>query len=58
MDMSVSGRNHRLQNMPDLFNKECWKNKVKPDIHVSDRELTDQLSDLGINDQHAKYPGM
>ena len=32
--------------------------KVKPDIHVSNRELTDQLSDLGINDQHAKYQGM
>ena len=58
IDMSVSGRNHRLQNIPDLFSKECWKSKVKPDIHVSNRDLTDQLSDLGINDQHAKYPGM
>ena len=25
-----------------------------PDIHVSNRDLTDQLSDLGINDQHAQ----
>ena len=58
MDISVAGWNHRLQNIPDLLSKECWKSKVKLDIHVSDRDLTDQLSDLGVNDQHAKYPGM
>ena len=56
--MSVEGRNHRLQNIPDLFSKECWKSKLEPDLHVSDRDLADQLFDLGINDQHAKYPGM
>mgnify|MGYP001791743025 CR=1 FL=1 len=57
MDMCIAGQNHRLQNIPDLFSKECWKSKVKPDIYVYDRDLTN-LSNLGINEQHAKYPGM